>query len=303
MGFPGTYTGSPRIYSGISSSIVLLISSLGAFLHFVSITLAVTPTILPPSPTFCPSPLNEPCPTRHAHFGCSCPLPPLPHLPPLPPPATFFNSITSLSVNSRNFPACTSKTSGPNCTLLIFSTWCPTRSNILRICRFRPSIKVTSYQGLARSPLATCLPRASRGHSFVPSEAEEPLSFAPSCANRIFAGEVFTRRPSSKAIVMPARSFAIAFSSGFPLTFTQYVFGTCEPAFINFCASAPSFVISSNPSPRHYLLQSFHHFLECGGLPALSEANVPPFFFLHKARLFPRSVPLLARHSKPACRR
>ena len=58
-----------------------------------------------------------------------------------------------------------------------------------------------------------------------------------------------------------------------------------------------------NPAPRHYLLQSFHHFLECGGLPALSEANVPPFFFLHKARLFPRSVPLLARHSKPACRR
>src|ERR1700676_4050798 len=114
------------------------------------------------------------------------------------PLAAFFNCSISFPVSARNLPGSKSKTSGPIRTRRIFSTKCPTRSNILRICRFRPSIKTTSYQG-----------------------------FSPSSNNRIFAGEVFTRRPSSNSITIPARKRSILFSSGFPLTFTKYVFGMC----------------------------------------------------------------------------
>src|SRR6266481_1503963 len=99
-----------------------------------------------------------------------------------------------------------------------------------RICRFRPSIRITTYHG-----------------------------FAPSSANRIFAGDVFTRSPSSSSIVIPARNRSIAFSSGFPLIFTKYVFGTCEPAFISFCASAQSFARIVQPPHRIHALRTFLH--------------------------------------------
>ena len=57
-------------------------------------------------------------------------------------------------------------------------------------------------------------------------------------------GTLFIAKPNR----LQGRKRWIAFSSGFPLIFTRYVFGTCEPAFISFCASAPSFVIKSKPS-------------------------------------------------------
>src|SRR5277367_3901087 len=107
-------------------------------------------------------------------------------------PAALFNSAISFTVKARNLPGSTSKTNGPIRTRRIFSTKCPTFSNILRICLFRPSIKTTSYQG-----------------------------FAPSSNNRIFAGEVFTCLPSSSSITIPARNRSILFSSGFPLTLTR----------------------------------------------------------------------------------
>src|ERR1700749_2403566 len=55
----------------------------------------------------------------------------------------------SFNVSDRNFPGGTSSAKGPYFTRLIFSTWCPTASNMRRIWRLRPSIKVISYQGLA----------------------------------------------------------------------------------------------------------------------------------------------------------
>src|SRR6267142_4560984 len=91
--------------------------------------------------------------------------------------AAPFNCATSFTVSERYFPGSTSKTIGPNCTRLIFSTSNPISLNIRRICRLRPSIKTTSYQG-----------------------------FGVFSAKRIFAGEVFTRRPSSNGIEIPLRS-------------------------------------------------------------------------------------------------
>ena len=67
------------------------------------------------------------------------------------PVAAAFNFATSSSVRLRYSPGGTSSDRGPYCTRRIFSTWCPTSSNILRTWRLRPSMMVTSSQGLSPS--------------------------------------------------------------------------------------------------------------------------------------------------------
>src|ERR1700678_1696220 len=107
------------------------------------------------------------------------------------PDAAVFSFATSSRVRLRQSPGGTSSASGPYCTRRIFSTWCPTSSNIFRTCRLRPSMIVTSSQGLS-----------------------------PSRMSRIFAGAVRTRRPPFSAIETPRRSLSSLASAGWPATFT-----------------------------------------------------------------------------------
>jgi len=60
--------------------------------------------------------------------------------------AADFSLAISNRVRLRQSPGGTSSASGPYCTRRIFSTWCPTSSNIFRTWRLRPSMIVTSSQ-------------------------------------------------------------------------------------------------------------------------------------------------------------
>ncbi len=72
------------------------------------------------------------------------------------------------------------------------TTWCPISSNILRIWRFRPSISVTSYQGLLASRIS-----------------------------RTLAGSVFTLRPPGTAMKRPERRRERPSTEGVPASFTM----------------------------------------------------------------------------------